>query len=588
MDVTESIASTDKTIEALHIENENVTSLPQRWMRKFPECKILHVVGSELKSIDKTTFEETKQLEHINLEKNQITDLFRDTFSELSDLKFLKLDKNKIKAVPSKLFVKNTALEFLSLNFNEIEKIHETTFETLTKLKQLHLSNNKIVDLRDLTFSTNEALTTIDLSHNLLEGVGKNVFEPLKTSLKSLRLENNICIADNAKFTNNDKSLNFNELKVQLEEKCLPYPIKECEEKKQKLIEERDDFNQKWQDSKNNEETCKNDAAKKQREFDGEIENLKRQLAEKTKEIRNLKARIERLNEVYDNRTAIIEEKNNALDNWNICENKLNATIIEAINNAVKKDEGAKFDFRDDKCITFEILCKKSVFGICEAEGVVAQFEDMSLANLRMDEENLTISKSFVLFLSDDIFNKFPNLKALKIVESNLRKIRKGNFAGAGNLVHLEISKNLLTEVPENCFKGAEKLESLSLSSNKIENLSPKAFRGLRKLTKLILSQNELTDILGGTFDDLPKLKILHMSGNRFQHLGGDVLTFNINLEVLVINENPNLMTIGENIIDNCRNIKEIYYGLIGCIKERIKYDDIATFKRLIKQKCSV
>lgn len=584
------ISRTDKTIKALHIENEIVNFLPRSLMQEFSECRILHVVGSEMKSIDKTTFEETKQLEHINLEKNHLTDLFRDTFSELSELKFLKLDKNKIKTVPSKAFVKNTALETLSLNFNEIGKIHENTFATLTKLKYLYVSNNKIEELRDLTFASNEALMTIDLSHNQLKEVGKEVFEPLEGSLKSLRLDNNKCIADNAIFTNKDKSLNLNDLKDKLVDDCLPFPIKDCQDEKEKLREANDGLKMELQSSKAREARLKAAAAEKQRELENEIENLKKESTDKSKEIKNLELRVARLNEVYDNRTAIIDEKNLAVDNWNICEQKLIAKENEAKAKGNLKTEiqSPKVPFGDEKCFTFEISCDRNERGVCNAEGIIAQFENMTLASPRIEDEILKISKSFLQFLSADIFSKFSNLKQLEIKDSHLRQISKGNFAAAGNLVHLEISKNPLTEVPENCFEGAEKLETLTLSTNKIEKLSSDAFKGLGRLTKLILNHNELTDILGGTFDDLTSLKILHMSGNRFQHLGGDILRFNANLDVLVINENPALMTIGESIIDSCPNIREVYYGLIGCVKERIKYDDIATFKRLIKQKCSV
>lgn len=283
-----SISRPENVIKALHIENEIVNFLPQSLMENFPECKALHVVGSELKSVDKSTFEETKQLEYINLENNHLTDLFRDTFSELTDLKFLNLNKNKIKAVPSKTFAKNIGLQTLSLNFNEIEKIHENTFATLTRLEFLYLSNNKITELRDPTFTTNKALVKIDLSHNKLREVGRNVFEPLEGSLKNLRLENNTCIADNATFTNKDKSLNLNDIKDELIENCLPFPIEECQNEKQALTESKYGLETELQSSKNRETRCKADAAEKQRELEAKIVKLEVQLKNKLKSMSQL------------------------------------------------------------------------------------------------------------------------------------------------------------------------------------------------------------------------------------------------------------------------------------------------------------
>lgn len=587
------VSRTDNKIKALHIENEIVNFLPRSLMQEFKQCKVLHVVGSSLKSIDKSTFEDTKQLEYIDLEKNLLTDLFRDTFSELNQLNFLKLDRNKIKAIPSKAFAKNTGLKTLSLSFNEIEKIHENTFANLTSLEFLYLSHNKIAELRDPTFTSNGALTTIDFSHNILKEVGKDVFEPLERSLRSLRLENNVCVADNAVFLNKDKSLNLNDLKDKLVEDCLPLPIKGCVDEKQALREANENLRTELQGSKGREARSRADAATKQRELEGEIEKLKQESAAKSKDMKNLEVRLARLNDIYDNRTAIIAEKNEAIDNWNICEKKLkqskaNENALKAKNSIEREIQTPKVLITDEKCFTFEILCDKKVQGACNAEGVVAQFENMTLSSPRMDDEALKISKSFILFFPNDIFEKFPSLKKLEIVDSNLRQIRKENFASAENLANLEISKNPLTEVPAYCFQEAEKLESLTLSANRIETVSPQAFKGLHRLTKLNMNQNELTEILDGTFSGLTNLKILHLSGNRFHHLGGDMLKFNTKLEILVINENSNLLSIGENIVDGCLNIREIYYGLIGCVKDRIKPDDITAFKRHIKQKCSV
>lgn len=604
------------TIKALHIQNEIVNFLPPSLFSDFKQLELLHVVGSGLKSVTKKTFKTAGQIIDLNFENNDLVELNFDTFSDLTKLKTLNLAQNKISSIHSKLFASNTDLQSLLLSFNSIDKVHENTFKKLTKLEILDLSNNKIVELREETFKFNIALIKVDISDNLLEFLPETLFEPTLTLLEDLKLRNNKCLKDDAKFVSatNGKP-NFNLIRDILVENCLPHHYKQCRdefkdekiqlEKRVALIQEEKNsseqkLNEEIHELKSKASQLEKDLEKNKTSLRLEEEQLKRlmfQLTELQTENEELKsdnksaskmltAAIDKLN-MFEAET---KEQNKVLITQ--CdEHSVKNTDLSKKNNQLK-EEILSLKKASDKCAQFDITCDLPVTNTCKARGVVAPFETMELASCNVANidkiRSLDISEAFVTFLPATVFEKFRHLTQLEIINSKLRHINRGSFTAAKNLERLTVMKNIISHIPNFAFEGADNLQFLKLDSNEIQTLSENSFSGLGNLVELTLRINEITEIPANIFDSLTNLKNLQLTRNKLEHLHDRTLLMNnYKLEILTISKNP-LVTIDAHLLDHCLLLKEVFYGLTKCIQENVKADKIETFRNDVNQHCSV
>lgn len=84
--------------------------------------------------------------------------------------------------------------------------------------------------------------------------------------------------------------------------------------------------------------------------------------------------------------------------------------------------------------------------------------------------------------LDSNVSYYFPNLKLIRITNSNLMYLHENNFARLQNLEVLDLSANKITEVPIEIFKKNERLIYLNLSKNKIVEFN----KVLEKLHNLV------------------------------------------------------------------------------------------------------
>ena len=607
LSMTDEISFEPKPIDtttALSINNEVVKFLPPKFMKNFKGILILHVINSELQSIDEKTFQYAKSLEEINFAKNNLTALSVDTFSDLTFLKELNLSSNSISYIHSNTFVSNSALEVLTLDSNVLEKIHENTFKNLEKLTHISLANNKIVELRQETFKKNLMLTQINLSNNQLTYIGAETFNIPNGKLNNLALNGNQCIKNYEKFTDSaTKSLNLNAIRGEIAENCMPLPLKEVEEKLEKckteIKEKKDEIanERKKLETKHEEKLMEveDELNSKLLSLETDLNKTKADLVfEKEMRIKvnrqflEMKDYSKLCNETID---ESIQKKEKAMaklieyemDKQAVSDSSKNCGDLEKVKNEMEELK--------EKFLNFDFSCETLTIDYCSATGIATLYDSMKLKNIDLNAakmiNSLNISASFIIYLPAHMFEVFQALKNVEISNSNVRFINKKTFEYALNVEKLSLNSNFISNIPGKTFERMKYLQTLNLKSSNIKSLEPAAFDGLNMLEVLNLRENLIQEIPQSLFNDLVKLKTLNLAVNEIEHLDGDLFRNNENLEIVIFNHNP-LKTIGQNLFDRCHQIKRIFYGNTHCISESKQTTSIVEFKNAVARQCSV
>ena len=107
------------------------------------------------------------------------------------------------------------------------------------------------------------------------------------------------------------------------------------------------------------------------------------------------------------------------------------------------------------------------------------------------DVRGFSMFKSEIYYFPLRIDKYFPDLTALWIKDSKLRKITAENLRGFPHITYLELSNNNLVILEANLFKFNTKLEEIHLQVNFISYIDSAAFNGLKNLKKVDLSGNK-------------------------------------------------------------------------------------------------
>lgn len=142
-----------------------------------------------------------------------------------------------------------------------------------------------------------------------------------------------------------------------------------------------------------------------------------------------------------------------------------------------------------------------------------------------------------------DSFKHCRKLQQLKLIENKIREIPEGLLNNNPELWLFRVDKNQLRTVPENLFKNQNKLVFLYLSQNKITSLAPRVFKSLVNLEKLWLAENNLTKMHAEWFEDLYNLDRLGLSYNEINDIPKNSFVNTRNMKMMWI-DNNNLRTI--------------------------------------------
>ena len=178
-----------------------------------------------------------------------------------------------------------------------------------------------------------------------------------------------------------------------------------------------------------------------------------------------------------------------------------------------------------DKNFNFDLL-----------KNVCNHLKELTIINSHFDQETISklfycvnfpnlfklIMKRVSLKLEKKLFESFPNLKSLSIIDNpmyfNTLQIDNDAFSDLTNLVCLDLRKNYFDTINQEYFSGLINLEILDLSLNRIKCIEANTFSALKNLKKLDLSYNQLSKLNPQSFDGLGNLIYLNLGNNKLTY----------------------------------------------------------------------
>lgn len=132
-------------------------------------------------------------------------------------------------------------------------------------------------------------------------------------------------------------------------------------------------------------------------------------------------------------------------------------------------------------------------------------------ANVKIDQESpdtkyFDANKVEIWYFPNIIQSTFPNLLAIEMIGSKLKKISMENFEKLTNLTYLNISDNEIQQLDENLFQNNTQLTVINLRNNQIKKIHQTAFLGPQNIINLDLLNNVC---VSQTFDNGAKTIII-------------------------------------------------------------------------------
>ncbi|XP_070508999.1 leucine-rich repeat-containing protein 15-like [Chironomus tepperi] len=188
-----------------------------------------------------------------------------------------------------------------------------------------------------------------------------------------------------------------------------------------------------------------------------------------------------------------------------------------------------------------------------------------------LNEFHLISSK--ITELPVDLFSENPELTRIEINNNNnLTTLPENIFESLYEVRLLWLYRNQLDFLPENIFKSLHNLEKLQLSSNKLSVLNPSWFEDLYGLHDLSLRHNGITDLPKNAFANLINLESIWLSGNNLTTIHSDSFGAMTKFTDLYLRENQ-IESIDSKIIDD-NNLMVI--DMTGNVCSQIIVDDMS------------
>ncbi|XP_066454218.1 transforming growth factor beta activator LRRC33 [Eleutherodactylus coqui] len=159
-------------IQELLVDHNNVKSLDEESLLRYPELNNLSLKSNHLGHKDLNAFMDTSKPESLSLQNNTIFTkytLISLALRSALSLRWLDLSRNAINEDMLTTFLPNlTSLEYLNLDHNVIMRLDKSSFKGLRNLKELSLQRNYIYEIEIGTFDNLVNLKTLNLAFNLL------------------------------------------------------------------------------------------------------------------------------------------------------------------------------------------------------------------------------------------------------------------------------------------------------------------------------------------------------------------------------------------------------------------------------------
>lgn len=152
--------------------------------------------------------------------------------------------------------------------------------------------------------------------------------------------------------------------------------------------------------------------------------------------------------------------------------------------------------------------------------------------------ESLSLVKSEIDNLDDQIFRYFQNMRSLHLNENKLTRIRGDTFSGLHMLQYLNLDKNQIDTMEIRAFAYLDGLQTLILSNNRFKVIEIGIFTDtLENLKCLNFDNNQIDTIRKKAFFFLPKLETVILSNNRLKKI--DSIEFPLTFQNFDVSHNP-------------------------------------------------
>lgn len=141
-------------------------------------------------------------------------------------------------------------------------------------------------------------------------------------------------------------------------------------------------------------------------------------------------------------------------------------------------------------------------------------FEDNAIYNnasvVKIEDQN-------IYYLPLNLGKLFPELRVLKVKNSQLKIVDIKYFWNMKNLKVLDLPSNLIENIPPYTFHNLSNLQELDISRNSLKYLHPRTFWNNKQLMDIDASNNEIVTIAENLFKYNSKLKSIDFSNNKIE-----------------------------------------------------------------------
>ncbi|CRL01815.1 CLUMA_CG015031, isoform A [Clunio marinus] len=181
------------------------------------------------------------------------------------------------------------------------------------------------------------------------------------------------------------------------------------------------------------------------------------------------------------------------------------------------------------------------------------------------DVINLRIRNSTINRIPANIFNVFPNVEGLEVINCGTINFIPPDFYFADRLREVYIADNNITTLGNSAFTFAFNIEILILYQNQMNSLGPNPFINLGRATFVSIENNNITVLTPRMLRPLLSLKNFVASGNRIEELEGRMFANNPDLELAHFERN-NIRAIGPSFLNINPNLESLRLSGNACI----------------------
>lgn len=186
--LTKNLINKLEKVEFLYVYSFQLQNIEPEAFAKTAFKKI-EIKNTQLKKLNKKTFNQMSNIEEISLENGQIETIEDEAFYTLPKLETVKLIRNKLTNIKPRWFVNCPNIYKIDFSFNKIKQLPTFNFLNAHKSHVIILSYNSIEEIKSGTFPSTK-ISLLKLDGNRFSNITKAEFPNLKTG-KQLDLSNN-------------------------------------------------------------------------------------------------------------------------------------------------------------------------------------------------------------------------------------------------------------------------------------------------------------------------------------------------------------------------------------------------------------